>query len=221
MKRTRQRKSNVGKNKTRKTRKHRGGAEINMEINDFIDTLNRKIQVRCPNLFLTLDYKENLRSKIVTYSQPDKHHTVVLCLYNDLYEPVECVSSIEFKIEETDKNVLYISSRTKDSEQAKKYNTLLRACSIVLANHWGFHKIISNAENPVSVWLLTKDYEYETDRDFHAFMKKRKITRELIAEYFADDTEFTYVDIYVPMNKHNVDKAYEIIDKTPFICNRK
>ena len=206
--------------KTRKTRKLRGGGEISIEIEDIIDNLNNKIQHRCPNLLIKLDYKEKLPGKIITYYGSDKPQNIVLCLYNTQYEEEECFSSIEYKVDETDKNILYITSKTKDNEQGKKYNTLMRACSIVLANKWGFKQIMSNAENPISVWLLTKDYEYKTDYDFNKFINNRKITKKIINDYFDEDPEFTYVDIYVVINKDNIKRAYDLIENTPFICNK-
>jgi hypothetical protein len=201
--------------KRKSLRRKYGGVEITTTT--AIADLNETIQKRCPDLFLHLDYKKNLPGKIVSYSGVEKPDIAVLCLYTKKIEPAECFSSVEFKVEETDENILYISSKTKQTEENKKYNTLLRACSIVLANKWKFQKIISNAENPISVWLLTKDYKYETDYDFKSFVRNRKITQELIKEYFSVEPEFTYVDVSLPV-KENLEKAYEIIEKTPFIC---
>lgn len=206
--------------KSSKTIKRRGGAIGDASGNaNIIDKLNAKIQSKCSNLMLKLDYRKNLQGKLATYSVADATgDMMVLCLYNTLYDPMECVSSIEYKLEETNKTILYITSKTKDTEQGKKYNTLLRACSIVLANHWGFQRILSNAENPISVWLLTKEYEFDTDNDFKTFRNNRKITQTLLQEYWEDDPEFTYVDVYVLINDKNVKRAYELIDTTPFIC---
>jgi len=199
-----------------KAKRRIGGAEITIP-NTAINAVNETIQKRCPDLFLHLDYKKNLPGKITSYSGPDKPDVATLCLYTRQIEPAECVSSVEFKVEETDENILYISSKTKQTEENKKYNTLLRACSIVLANQWNFKKIISNAENPISVWLLTKDYKFETDYEFKSFVRNRKIRPELIKEYFSTDPEFTYVDVSLIV-KENLEKAYEIIEKTPFSC---
>lgn len=212
--------------KTIKRRRRRqvlcAGAGISTDTNtvNVIDMLNTKIQTRCHNLMLKLDYRKNLQGKLATYSvaAAADADTMILCLYNTLHDPLECVSSIEYKLEDTDKTILYITSKTKDTEQGKKYNTLLRACSIILANHWGFQRIMSNAENPISVWLLTKEYDFDTDNEFKTFRNNRKITQKILHEYWENDPEFTYVDVYVLLHDKNVKKAYELIETTPFVC---
>ena len=159
-------KSKKGGNKTLSIKK---GNKVQVKMND----LNHRLQQKCGNLKLVLNYREDLTGKITTFNETSADYAkkdVILCLYKG----DNCVSSITFELSKNRdcEKCVNISSRTSEEEEGNKYNTFLRMCAIILIGIWRFPFIESYAENAITVWLFSKYfYDYLTfDSDFIRFL---------------------------------------------------
>jgi len=190
-------------------------------INSVLEDLNKKIQNKCPELSLKLDYKYKLTGKITSFYA--RLETLLLCLYYG----VDCISSISLGYNGED--TMYINSCTKEDKRGNKYNKLLRCiiiiiCDILVCNdNRRIMNIISWAANPISAWLLisnfqtnikiVKEDEKEEDKtEIINIVDYNEITREFIENLYKDKDEITMIYITIPLNTINVNRANELVD---------
>jgi hypothetical protein len=104
-------------------------------------------------LGFTLDYVKNMDSskEITSFSYLNPEH-LLLCLNYD----VGCLASIGL---EPEGDVIEIFSRTHPKLEGKKYNTLLRCVVMILAPLLGIKRIVSNAIDPRSAYLLCRYFD--------------------------------------------------------------
>ena len=163
----------------KKTKKSKKGGNKTLSIKkgnnvqEKIQEINRKLQSKCDNLKLVLNYREDLTGEITTFNKTSADYAkkdIILCLYKG----DNCISSITFELSKNRdcEKCVNISSRTSDDEEGKKYNTFLRMCAIILIGIWGFPYIESYAENAITVWLFSKYfYDHLTfDSEFIRFL---------------------------------------------------
>jgi len=104
-------------------------------------------------LGLSLDYVKDMdmEKEIVSFTYLNPDH-LLLCLN---YE-VGCLASIGL---EPKKDYIEIFSRTHPKLEGKKYNTLLRCVVMIIAPFLGIKKIVSNAIDPISAYLLCRYFD--------------------------------------------------------------
>lgn len=210
--------------------------DINIEnANLKLNELNGKLQMKCPNLELRLNYLIQQPGIVSTFY---RENLLTLCLYNQ----GNCISSIMCKLEnypyydvdEDDPNYnkpipnsFNIASETNPSMQNRKFNKLLRAVLIIIGNLVtvnGIHiaNILSEAINPISAWLLIQYYNCEIlSEDFNKFLKSKgnnedikiEITQELLEEYMGAKNK-KHIDIMVELNEENIKKANDEFNAT-------
>lgn len=155
-------------------------------------------------------YDEKLLQKINDRCMPPKHHIRIVHAYftqqkyvdasnlsdNDyfiiLYKDRIPVSQIRYSFDKREQHEMTISSDTHLKYQNQKYNTLLRAVTVLLfpSLHYKkkpIHRIVSHAQNPLSVYSLLKlgfevgnvySYYYDEDNQqrVHEFSVDRPTT---------------------------------------------
>jgi hypothetical protein len=138
-------------------------ANINQFIKDMqplIQGINKRIESL--HLRIEMGYYRLLKgNKTILGTVPAHPYVVVLCLYDN---SKECVSSILLEFVEHDSPNGYsidISSKTKETERNKSYNTLLRAVTILMMcyetrseDSLPIHFISSMATNPITSYVL-------------------------------------------------------------------
>ena len=105
-------------------------------------------------LSLELDYIYRHKSgNIYTYQERAPPTSLILCLYNIS----GCISSITISIEDTS---IDIDFKTFYLFKGKKYDKLLKSVIIQIAKLISpiATKVVSHATNPISVYLLTMDF---------------------------------------------------------------
>lgn len=168
-----------------------------------IKILNNQIKKKCPDLSLELDFYDAFKNRDNLSINTDMINPhFVLCLnYDD-----DCISSIVCKINKKNKS-MEISSKTHESHEGKKYNTLLRSAIMLVAPFITFKssskqstksrsvsktksrrrlsdtknnsitQIISRSINPISTLLLVK-YFGAKNKDLDNFIKENNYNRD-------------------------------------------
>jgi hypothetical protein len=168
-----------------------------------IKLLNVEIKKKCPQLSLELDYFNAFKNRENLSINTDMiNPQFVLCLnYDD-----NCISSIVCKINKKNKS-MEISSKTHETHEGKKYNTLLRSAIMLVAPLIKYNtssrsvtrsrsrsrtrsrsksrrrvsnnitQIISRSINPISSLLLVK-YFGAKNKDLDKFIKDNNYNRD-------------------------------------------
>ena len=203
-----------------------------------LNDLNRQLQNKCPELSIELDYYYKLPGRLYTYVDYkntnlslkkiddydnfdySKTKVLILCLY---YEG-DCISSIGmyyYHVPYFELNIIEITSYTKEDEQGKKYNKLLRCiviiiCSQLSCNGLKIDYIRSKAENPISAWLLINNFETEIDNIEYQELLKEKNKVNTLTQQDIFNLYQTYpnlsLNILIPLNTINVNRAYQLIE---------
>ena len=179
-----------------------------------IKELNELLKLKCGNLSLNLDYVYKLQGTIATYTEPSDVDTLVLCLYNNN----NCISSIE--LNEDEEGNLQINSKTISEFEGKKYNKLLRGVVIIIASLIdGVQKIVSDAINPISAWLLISAYnavippDNDENISFYKFLSTKAdktITQKTLQEFKEYDKLNFRLYLFTELNEINVRKSYDM-----------
>ena len=173
-------------------------------------TFNHDIQQRCPDLSLRLDYAYKLVDNQQGFMyQPD---SVILCLRYKHH----CISTLWLDFQDTH---VEISSVTQKSFRGNKYNILLRALLILTAHEIrGSTTVISNATNPISVWILIKYFYATYDSLFQSYVQNTPITFDLIKSYFRKHHK---VSLQINLSEESLTQAMKIYIQMlhrPLIC---
>lgn len=92
--------------------------------------LNAELQKKCKNLSLELGFHAEFKNRPnVSIYENMKNPQIILCLNLG----TQCVSSIACKITKSTRS-MEISSKTHESHEGKKYNTLMRAVILLVAS---------------------------------------------------------------------------------------
>ena len=111
----------------------------------------------------------------------------------------------------TDNHSIVIASHTTKVYEGRKYNILLRAISILLGKYmYDSEKLISNASNPISVWIMTQHFDAEMDDDFKKYTKKHPFSFEHTKKYLKNTKQ--YIELTVPLEKKYLDKATRVYE---------
>ena len=103
------------------------------EAQEKIAELNEKLARKCPNLSLELDFHSRFKTREnVSIYEHMIRPQIILCLNH--MPNNSCISSIACKINKANKT-MEISSKTHESHEGKKYNTLLRSAILMAASH--------------------------------------------------------------------------------------
>ena len=184
-----------------------------------LEQINQRIKTKCPGLSLVLDTISNLKGEITTYDENERllsDKYLILCLYHN----ENCISSVGLNIL-VQKGCIFsvaINSRTKEEYSGKKYNKLLRAVVIILfeneTNTQGFpiRLVKSTAESPISALLLIRDYDTEVIHKESPIMERPLSFDYFIKMGMQPDGRGENLNIFVPINKSNIKKAYAILD---------
>jgi hypothetical protein len=153
---------------------------------EYIDKINEIIKIKCPNLYINLDYIYNMSGYLVQYTLDPNY--LLLCLFN---KDKGCISSIELLIKIAYFNSYSISSKTNSNFENKKYNKLLRCIIILLMPLLGLDHLNSFAINPISAWLLITYYnatipKIKDNNIFFKWIGKKEINKETLFEFFKD-----------------------------------
>jgi hypothetical protein len=126
--------------------------ELNQRIQSSA-VLKRCEKDKSPMLGFTLDYVKDMdpSKEIISFSYLNPDH-LLLCLNYD----VGCLASIGL---EREGDEMEIFSRTHPKLEGKKYNTLLRCVVMILAPLLGIKRIVSNAIDPRSAYLLCRYFD--------------------------------------------------------------
>lgn len=125
----------------------------------FIDSIIQPMVAEtCPNMSVKLLFNDEVKQKHALFHLAGVDLHLVLCLYRRK----QCVSSITYSFYD---DSLLIESRTSPRDENKRYNTLLRAITILLTdklmvNSRPVHTIKSQPINWVSAWLLTSRFGF-------------------------------------------------------------
>jgi hypothetical protein len=182
-----------------------------------IEELNQRIKEstilkRCekdnfPLLGLSLDYvKEmNLEKKIISFSYLDPDR-LLLCLN---YQ-TGCLASIGL---EQNGDSIEIFSKTDPEIEGKKFNTLLRCVVMIIAPFLGVKKIVSNAIDPVSAYLLCRYFDGSiVDLEYLRFQASPSYQEMTLGSY----REFTkHIELYTEYLESTGDSLWSIFVECP------
>ena len=181
-------------------------------VKHVIENINKTIEYKNSLFRVFLDYKYNLHNP-VTYSGNHITESIVL----SLYKTDDSVSSIEFKHHNSDNSKIIIYSQTKESEENKKYNTFLLACSVIICDHWNYIFLHLDCEYPASLWGVIKYYKFNINENkFKKYINQQNIMKETISKYYEYYPNRS-VEILLLLNIDNTQKAYGIIDNHIFL----
>jgi hypothetical protein len=162
-------------------------------IDNLLIELNIKLKQKCRNLSLKLDYYYNLPNVFDnTFNEKYIEDSLVLCLYDESI----CISSIILKI--FDDNNIVIDSQTNKQYQGRNYNKLLRSVAILLLNHMycngiKIKYILSVVVNPISGYLLSKDYDVDfIDGNNNKIEISKKISNFKEYEEIVEEIEYIW-----------------------------
>ena len=129
-----------------------------------------------------------------------------------------CISSIE--LNEDEEGNLQINSKTISEFEGKKYNKLLRGVVIIIASLIdGVQKIVSDAINPISAWLLISAYnavippDNDENISFYKFLSTKAdktITQKTLQEFKEYDKLNFRLYLFTELNEINVRKSYDM-----------
>ena len=187
-----------------------------IDLNIKLEELNIKLQEHYPQLSLQLNKRVLLSGNKATYNYNINH--ILLCLYYN----GDCISSITFLLA-PERNILEIMSFTHEEMLGKKYNKLLRSVALILSqlilcDKGDIQYMFSSAENPISVWLLCSNFDCivsDEKMNFegeHTFSEHNPYTQDELKDNFKSD-QFYGVDIKVPINEINIEKANNLFEK--------
>lgn len=157
-------------------------AEIHYETAEMFLTniINPMIKQRCPSISARLVLEDRVAQKQALFHLPGTSLHLVLCLYRR----TKCISSITFSF--YPQSVL-IESKTDPQEENKKYNTLLRAITILLSDklvvrNQAIRSIQSQPIHWVSAWLLHSKFGFQgsggTTRQIHKEEFRRRFDQD-------------------------------------------
>lgn len=188
-----------------------------------IETLNNKLS--CKKYKLSIDYIFQMKRKpeITTFSFNSEH--LLLCIFTDNM----CVSSIVIKYDTTENNI-YIDSKTKTNYEGNKFNTLLRAVTIIITKilYTDVTTLSSQAVNPISAYIMIWYFngqiynndgkevtipDISIDTDITKLNNQASITnlQKYIKKYIEQHHQ---VDVKVDLNDENIQRAQRIFDIT-------
>ena len=113
-----------------------------------------------------------------------------------------------------------IESRTHDSYQRKKYNTILRVVLLLLAKYivckdGDAPKVVgSMALNPISEWVLLNRFDViikeSSPVSFDEYRKRTESSlKELIFGFYKKYSDEASLFLLIPLNRNNIEKALE------------
>jgi hypothetical protein len=160
---------------------------------------------------LRVDYYDNIYEDVHHYygnnSGFGNQRVLMICL---LHEEV-CISSLFFERNGKD---IDINVATKPEYEKRGINSFLHAVAIRVI-HLGFKykEIYSSAINPISAWILIKDYDVSASKDMKKSISEEEVktafpTFPSLEHYYKKDT----LRIKVPIKK-NAAKALQIEKK--------
>jgi len=182
-----------------------------------LEELNRRIQEstilkRCekdnfPLLGLSLDYVRdmNLEKEVISFSYLNPDH-LLLCLN---YE-VGCLASIGL---EQKGDSMEIFSKTHPKIEGKKFNTLLRCVAMILAPFLGAKKIVSNAIDPVSAYLLCRYFDGSIVDPEYVSFKASPSYQEMTLGSYRDFTR--HIEVYKDYLESTGDFLWSIFVECP------
>lgn len=101
-----------------------------LKAKEKVAILNTELQKKCKNLSLELGFHAEFKNRPnVSIYENMNNPQIILCLNLG----TQCVSSIACKITKTTRS-MEISSKTHESHEGKKYNTLMRAVILLVAS---------------------------------------------------------------------------------------
>lgn len=182
-----------------------------------LEELNQRIQEsamikRCekdnsPLLGLSLDYVQdmNLEKKVISFSYLDPDR-LLLCLN---YQ-TGCLASIGL---EQKGDSMEIFSKTDPEIEGKKFNTLLRCVVMIIAPFLGVKKIVSNAIDPVSAYLLCRYFDGSiVDPEYLSFKASPSYQALTLGSY----REFTkHIELYTEYLESTGDSLWSIFVECP------
>ena len=171
-----------------------------LKAKEKVAILNAELQKKCKNLSLELGFHAEFKNRPnVSIYENMKNPQIILCLNLG----TQCVSSIACKITKSTRS-MEISSKTHESHEGKKYNTLMRAVILLVASSIEYkvsmkssksrgksksktkkatgntkktvNKVISRSINPISTLLLVK-YFNATNDDFEEYLEENEIDK--------------------------------------------
>jgi len=187
-------------------------AELNESILEKITELNDKF--RTTNLCLELKIDETTGYIEFSTNNPELRYPTsrVLCLIDT--QSKSCLSSIEYNYLYK-MNVMFIDSETREDQQKKKYNLLLRAVIFLsterfVNNNPGF-RAASIPINPISLYILIKYFRFRF-RDGNPKQQEidslEEITLKSLEKY-----RFNQDAVYLVITDEALDNARKIIDE--------
>lgn len=126
------------------------------------NVINPMITTKYPDMNVQLLLDKDVRQKQALFHLPNQYLYLVLCLYRKK----ECISSITYSF--YDDHSIMIESKTILKEENKKYNTLLRAITVLISdklivNNDAIRIIKSQPINWISAWLLVNKFGFIKD----------------------------------------------------------
>jgi hypothetical protein len=180
--------------------------------------LNDVFERKCHNLTFKLKHFFDYSEPMVRYNEHG--HICIGCKFYDTLilaickKPEEkCISTIEIMFSPSGE--VLINSKTDSEEEGKKYNKILRTVLFIIGDKIDGAKYIKSvALNPVSAWLLLEYSKatIEPGHPFEEFINDKKITRELLKEYY--DAKNKPIHLIVPLNKPTADNSTIEFNKT-------
>jgi hypothetical protein len=172
-------------------------------------SLNTVFNIENTNFIL----KEFDTSKINTAVGSNLPNQLLLCYFNKN----NCISQIQLNIVNNDSiygTVLTIDSDTKTGYEGLKINRLLRAISIIIAKEINnkIQAIMSNAVNPISLYLLAKYYNakvYNSDTNNLEKEFNSQTTYTQANEYIK---RYGGAMVYVELTQENISNAEILFD---------
>ena len=189
-----------------------------------IDDINENLNKKCKGLSLRLDYLYKMTGEI-TYLNLLGHNTLYTNLYSVilcLYYNGNCISSIHLVTkEDKDKNnILELNTMTHHNYQNRKFNKLLLAVIIQISRliKYGanpINKIEAFSINPISAWLLMKNYEVEIDKKYVKYVEEKgegvNIDNKDIINYYIDKIDG--IHIFINLDDTNISKSIANINE--------
>jgi hypothetical protein len=169
--------------------------------------LNESLKLRCPNMRLSFDNRNELAGELHTYSEDDM---TTLCLYNGS----QCISSV--MISPVDEMAIELFSFTEAKHQGRGYNKFLLAttiliCAALVCGSVRFKYLNALAINKISAHTLIKEFSVSvTNPEF-------KITGDTVRDIKAVDVHYKNPDndpLNIMVDIHaNLPKAMELFNK--------
>jgi len=179
-----------------------------------IARLNMRLQDSCPSLRLMFDHRFVLPGDVNTYA--NRVDMLTLCLYFG----ERCIASVMI---DNDKDIF---SFTVEEYRGTGYNKMLRAvlimiCSVlVCAGSLSFDTVYSVAENPVSAYVLLKDFNAEIvnpdEYRYYTAQNQEKSLKDQIFGFYKQETGSDDGQIYLKLAiniRDNLEIAHQIFTK--------